>query len=46
MYDCISRVLHEGKERVMPDSQIVEFTHGGRSANINPSGQTTYMTYR
>ncbi|XP_066939250.1 DENN domain-containing protein Crag isoform X5 [Macrobrachium rosenbergii] len=39
-------VLYEGRERVMADSQIVEFTHGGRNANINPSGQTTYMTYR
>ncbi|XP_042231515.1 DENN domain-containing protein Crag-like isoform X5 [Homarus americanus] len=39
-------VLYEGRERVMADSQVVEFTHGGRSANINPSGQTTYMTYR
>lgn len=40
------RVLYEGRERVMADSQIVEFTPSGRSANINPSGQTTYMTYR
>ncbi|KAK8730975.1 hypothetical protein OTU49_007728, partial [Cherax quadricarinatus] len=32
-------VLYEGRERVMADSQVVEFTHGGRSANINPSGQ-------
>ncbi|XP_042860737.1 DENN domain-containing protein Crag-like isoform X12 [Penaeus japonicus] len=39
-------VLYEGRERVMADSQIVEFTPSGRSANINPSGQTTYMTYR
>ncbi|KAK7074904.1 DENN domain-containing protein 4B [Halocaridina rubra] len=39
-------VLYEGRERVMADSQIVEFTPSGRNANINSSGQTTYMTYR
>ena len=44
--ECVHRVLWEGRERVMPDSQVVEFSVGGRSANINPSGHTTYMTYR
>ncbi|XP_076042412.1 DENN domain-containing protein Crag isoform X3 [Oratosquilla oratoria] len=39
-------VLYEGKERVLADSQIVEFTLAGRSANVNQSGQTTFMTYR
>ncbi|KAF2368050.1 uDENN domain [Trinorchestia longiramus] len=40
-------VLYDGKEKVMVDSQMLEFTVGGRSASINTSGGNhTYITYR
>lgn len=40
-------VLYEGKERLMPDSQVVEFTPNGYSANVNNTTQSaTYLTYR
>ncbi|XP_037068217.1 LOW QUALITY PROTEIN: C-myc promoter-binding protein-like [Pollicipes pollicipes] len=39
-------VLYDGKEYVMPDSQVVEFTPAGRIANVNNSTARTYITYR
>lgn len=40
-------VLYDGKERVAPDSQIVEFTAYNHSANVNNTHQSaTYLTYR
>ncbi|XP_043207829.1 DENN domain-containing protein 4C-like [Amphibalanus amphitrite] len=39
-------VLYDGKEYVMPDSQVVEFTPTGRIANVNNSTARTYITYR
>ncbi len=40
-------VLYDGKERVAPDSQIVEFTPYGHSANVNNThNSATYLTYR
>ena len=36
-----------GKERVTPDSQIVEFTPNGHSANVNNThNSSVYLTYR
>ena len=40
-------VLYDGKERVTPDSQIVEFTPNGHSANVNNThNSAVYLTYR
>ncbi|KAA0203576.1 hypothetical protein HAZT_HAZT008763 [Hyalella azteca] len=39
-------VLYDGREKVMVDSQMLQFTVGNHSANINPHGYTTYITYR
>ena len=40
-------VLYDGKERVAPDSQIVEFTPFGHSANVNNThNSAVYLTYR
>lgn len=39
-------VLYEGKERVMSDSEVVEKTLLGRSANVNNSGSRTFLTFR
>ena len=40
-------VLYDGKERVAPDSQIVEFTPYNHSANVNNAqNSAVYLTYR
>lgn len=39
-------ILYENSERIMPDAQMVEFTPGGRVANINNSTTKIFMTYR
>ena len=40
-------VLYDGKERVTPDSQIVEFTPNGHSANVNNANNSAvFLTYR
>ena len=40
-------VLYDGKERVTPDSQIVEFTPNGHSANVNNThNSAVYLTYK
>lgn len=40
-------VLYDGRERVMPDSQLVEFTPNNHCANVNnTSNSATYLTYR
>ncbi|XP_073979172.1 DENN domain-containing protein Crag isoform X2 [Rhodnius prolixus] len=39
-------VMYEGKERILSDSEIVEFTPGGRPANVNNSTSKTFLTYR
>ena len=40
-------VLYDGKERVTPDSQIVEFTPYNHSANVNNAqNSAVYLTYR
>lgn len=38
--------MYEGKERILSDSEIVEFTPGGRPANVNNSTSKTFLTYR
>lgn len=39
--------MYDGKERILPDSEIVLKTPKGFSANVNNSGrQKTYLTYR
>lgn len=40
-------VLFEGKDRVDPSSQIIEFTSNGHSANVNNThNSATYLTYK
>ncbi|XP_039291612.1 DENN domain-containing protein Crag isoform X2 [Nilaparvata lugens] len=39
-------VMYEGKERILPDSEVVELTPGGRPANVNNSAARTLLTYR
>uniref|UniRef100_T1IU82 UDENN domain-containing protein n=1 Tax=Strigamia maritima TaxID=126957 RepID=T1IU82_STRMM len=39
-------VLYDGKERVLPDSDVIFLTPNGRPANVNNSGSKTYITYR
>lgn len=40
-------VLYDGREKVMADSQVVQFSVTGNwAANINPSGHKTYITFR
>lgn len=40
-------VMYDGKERILPDSEIILKTPKGLSANINNSSrQKTYLTYR
>jgi len=43
---CMCRVMYEGKERIMSDSEVVYTTPGGRVANVNNSGAKTFVTYR
>lgn len=43
---CMCRVMYEGKERIMSDSEVVDTTPGGRIANVNNSGAKTFVTYR
>jgi hypothetical protein len=43
---CMYRVMYEGKERIMADSEVVCTTPGGRVANVNNSGAKTFVTYR
>lgn len=38
--------MYEGKERILPDSEILLNTPFGRSANVNNSSAKTYVTYR
>jgi hypothetical protein len=38
--------MYDGKERIMPDSEVVTTTPGGRVANVNNSGAKTFVTYR
>ena len=41
------KIYFIGKERVTPDSQIVEFTPNGHSANVNNThNSSVYLTYR
>jgi hypothetical protein len=42
----VCRVMYEGKERIMADSEVVFTTPGGRMANVNNSGAKTFVTYR
>ena len=40
-------VLYDGKERLTPDSQVVEFTPNGHSANVNNThNSAVYLTYK
>ena len=40
-------VLFEGKDKVDPSSQIIEFTPNGHSANVNNTNNSaTYLTYK
>ncbi|XP_054286289.1 DENN domain-containing protein Crag [Macrosteles quadrilineatus] len=39
-------VMYEGKERILPDSEILEKSTGGRVANVNNSVAKTFLTYR
>ncbi|KAK7602604.1 hypothetical protein V9T40_008193 [Parthenolecanium corni] len=39
-------IMYEGKERILPDSEILLNTPFGRSANVNNSSAKTYVTYR
>ncbi|KAK9507860.1 hypothetical protein O3M35_007632 [Rhynocoris fuscipes] len=39
-------VMYEGKERILSDSEIVEFTPSGKPANVNNSTSKTFLTYR
>jgi len=40
-------VLYDGKERVMPDAQVVEFTAAGHPANVNnATNANIFLTYR
>lgn len=38
--------MYDGKERLMPDAQLVEKSVGGHVANVNNSTSVTYITYR
>jgi hypothetical protein len=40
------RVMYEGKERIMSDSEVVITTPEGRVANVNNSAAKTFVTYR
>ncbi|KAG8330526.1 hypothetical protein J6590_061926 [Homalodisca vitripennis] len=44
--DDIDMVMYEGKERILPDSEILEKSVGGRLANVNNSVAKTFLTYR
>ncbi|XP_075224805.1 DENN domain-containing protein Crag isoform X2 [Lycorma delicatula] len=39
-------VMYEGKERILPDAEVVLTTPGGRPANVNNSTARTLLTYR
>jgi len=39
-------VLYEGKEKIMPDSEIIEKTPTGMIANVNNSTAGIFVTYR
>lgn len=38
--------MYEGKERILPDAEIVSTTPGGHPANVNNSSARTLLTYR
>lgn len=38
--------MYEGKERILPDSEILDKSVGGRPANVNNSVAKTLLTYR
>lgn len=38
--------MYEGKERILPDSEVLLFTPSGRPANVNNSSAKTYVTFR
>lgn len=38
--------MYEGKERILPDSEILLETPNGRCANVNNSSAKTFVTYR
>lgn len=38
--------MYDGKERILPDSEILLTTPYGRSANVNNSSAKTFVTYR
>lgn len=38
--------MYEGKERILPDSEILLSTPFGRPANVNNSSARTFVTYR
>jgi len=38
--------MYEGKERLLPDSEVVISTPGGRPANVNNSNARTLLTFR
>ncbi|XP_065199879.1 C-myc promoter-binding protein isoform X2 [Planococcus citri] len=39
-------IMYEGKERILPDSEILLETPTGRCANVNNSSAKTFVTYR
>ena len=50
LYNFLSRILYEGKERVMPGCEIVSHTPNGHPANVSNrigvNNQRAYITYR
>uniref|UniRef100_A0A8D8XMR9 DENN domain-containing protein 4C n=2 Tax=Cacopsylla melanoneura TaxID=428564 RepID=A0A8D8XMR9_9HEMI len=39
-------IMYDGKEKILPDSEIVSKTPEGRCANVNNSTSKTFVTYR
>ena len=42
----LNRVMYDGKERLLPDAEVVISTPEGRPANVNNTNARTLLTFR